>query len=208
MMEKTLIVCFAPDLKKDVELYVSTIRRASLERDFSKLEDGDTAIIYTHGQYDPDLLRANNLILLDDEFRPALDVAKRLFKNYAMPKKLQGVKVVIHACFSAGTRHQVETGDHSFLDTFAGQLHSSMKGLMRSPFKVTGFVGQAKVGNAGYYLDDSKNHKGRVSSRSRNPHDGNDWSVSFVADEETPEATDIVEGSRVQENKHRISFSS
>jgi hypothetical protein len=141
------LVCLADDLSKDAELYAEG-NRLSVETECSSVKCGDLLVLYTHGQYDASN-SATRKIKWFDSYKNAEKVADRLVDNDMNLKNVDNITLIVHACFSAGTRESPPTDS---TNTFAGQLCSFLSDSIPG-LTVIGLVGMTKAGRAGFMLN-------------------------------------------------------
>ncbi len=171
------LLCLSDDLAKDVDLYKDVANAWVIKLDQVKdLKDGDSLILYTHGQYTTagGTARATNKIQWFDRMLSASDVCYRLI-DADFPVGKRNLTVVVHACFSAGT---VEAPPVLNDQTFAGQLCSALKSYFLPGLSVIGYQGQTKVGKGGFAAGETKNAP-RSSRSQADPNSGELWQAAY-----------------------------
>lgn len=178
----TLILCISDDLAKDADLYSSQVKAYMIKASqLSKVDSGDTLIIYGHGQYadrGKGTFVATNKVIWGDRALTGTEVCNTLLSS-GLNKGLVKLTIIAHCCFTGGTKENPPTEVESH-HTFAGQLCSAMKanfpGLL-----VIGYQGASKVGKAGFAANASTNAP-RLSRSQVDPNEGELWQVAFNED--------------------------
>lgn len=179
----TTLVCGTDDLKKDAELYANG-NHIGMVKDLSKLKEGDTAILYTHGVWDQIQGKAtatNRVMWKVGKKEKELDALgmrdELIYGKLKLPGDLKNLTLIVHACFSSGT---VENPPASTArdSVFAGQLCAALKEFHFPGLRVIGYQGQSKTGRAGFSVDHGI-ETSRTSRRQEDSHKGEFWTVTF-----------------------------
>jgi hypothetical protein len=172
------VLCVEEDLEDDADIYAD-LKRFELVEDCSDLKNGDVLILYTHGQYNT-ALKATNRISWNRKWVQAADAALNLIG--AGLRNLKNITLVVHACFSAGTRENPPADEGEGLNTFAGQLCSALARKNRG-IKVIGLVGKSKSGRAGFKTNagDEPVLTRRAKAATVDKHTMDQWEVVYQA---------------------------
>jgi hypothetical protein len=183
----TFIICGCDDLENDVELYANGIR-ATIVDEFSTLRAGDTAILYTHGQYynhrqgPRTLPTANNMVLWGDDALTAAEMRDKLIddEDLDLPNGVSNITLIVHACFTAGTvENPPATATRDTV--FAGQLCAALKEYYYPGLRVIGYRGQSKAGRAGFRVGAPPETR-RILRGHVDGNAGGSWQVEFGGD--------------------------